>query len=99
MPGPHPVPGPLGTLLGQAVTNIAHPPIRTRGTLAGSIAWAGRKMTEYELVVTIGNRSPSTPACFRRALAWSGSYGIEPASWVAYGAKSCVIRDPSIAVP
>ena len=28
----------------------------------GNIAWAGRKMTEYELVVTIGNRSPSAPA-------------------------------------
>ncbi|MEV4516095.1 FAD binding domain-containing protein [Dactylosporangium sp. NPDC049525] len=37
---PHAVPGPLGALLGQAVTNIAHPPIRTRGTLVGSLAWA-----------------------------------------------------------
>lgn len=34
------MPGPLGALLGQAVTNIAHPPIRTRGTLVGSLAWA-----------------------------------------------------------
>jgi carbon-monoxide dehydrogenase medium subunit len=37
---PHAVPGPLGTLLEQAVGNIAHPPIRTRGTLVGSLAWA-----------------------------------------------------------
>ncbi|WP_327009901.1 FAD binding domain-containing protein [Dactylosporangium sp. NBC_01737] len=37
---PHAVPGPLGALFGQAVTNIAHPPIRARGTLAGSLAWA-----------------------------------------------------------
>jgi carbon-monoxide dehydrogenase medium subunit len=37
---PHAVPGPLGALLGQAVTNIAHPPIRARGTLVGSLAWA-----------------------------------------------------------
>ena len=31
---------PLGTLLKLAATHIAHPPIRTRGTFAGSIAWA-----------------------------------------------------------
>ncbi|MFF4685031.1 FAD binding domain-containing protein [Streptomyces sp. NPDC001307] len=34
------VPGPLGTLLSRAVVNIAHPPIRSRGTLAGSFGWA-----------------------------------------------------------
>ncbi|MGW1162840.1 FAD binding domain-containing protein [Streptomyces sp. NPDC002513] len=34
------VPGPLGTLLAQAVVNIAHPPIRSRGTMVGSIAYA-----------------------------------------------------------
>lgn len=34
------VPGPLGTLLSRAVVNIAHPPIRSRGTMAGSFAWA-----------------------------------------------------------
>ncbi|GAB3841566.1 xanthine dehydrogenase family protein subunit M [Dactylosporangium cerinum] len=37
---PQAVPGPLGTLFRQAVTNIAHPPIRARGTLVGSLAWA-----------------------------------------------------------
>jgi carbon-monoxide dehydrogenase medium subunit len=34
------VPGPLGTLFARAVVNVAHPPIRSRGTLVGSIAWA-----------------------------------------------------------
>jgi carbon-monoxide dehydrogenase medium subunit len=37
---PRAVPGPLGALFAQAVVNIAHPPIRTRGTLVGSLAWA-----------------------------------------------------------
>ncbi|MEY9948534.1 xanthine dehydrogenase family protein subunit M [Kitasatospora sp. GAS1066B] len=34
------VPGPLGTLFARAVVNIAHPPIRSRGTMVGSFAWA-----------------------------------------------------------
>ncbi|MEU4407904.1 FAD binding domain-containing protein [Streptosporangium sp. NPDC023963] len=34
------VPGPLGTLFSRAVVNVAHPPIRSRGTLVGSLAWA-----------------------------------------------------------
>ncbi|MGC5013226.1 FAD binding domain-containing protein [Streptosporangium sp. DT93] len=34
------VPGPLGTLFARAVVNVAHPPIRSRGTLVGSLAWA-----------------------------------------------------------
>ncbi|MET8138990.1 FAD binding domain-containing protein [Sphaerisporangium sp. NPDC005288] len=33
-------PGPLGRLLSRAVVNVAHPPIRARGTMAGSLAWA-----------------------------------------------------------
>ncbi|GLX93486.1 xanthine dehydrogenase family protein subunit M [Herbidospora sp. NBRC 101105] len=37
---PGAVPGPLGDLFGRAVVNIAHPPIRARGTMAGSLAWA-----------------------------------------------------------
>jgi carbon-monoxide dehydrogenase medium subunit len=37
---PQAVPGPLGTLLSLAVGNIAHPPIRARGTMVGSLAWA-----------------------------------------------------------
>lgn len=32
------VPGPLGALLSKVVHNIAHPPIRSRGTFCGSIA-------------------------------------------------------------
>ncbi|MFD5563415.1 FAD binding domain-containing protein [Kitasatospora griseola] len=34
------LPGPLGALFARAVVHIAHPPIRTRGTMAGSFAWA-----------------------------------------------------------
>ncbi|MDD7968686.1 FAD binding domain-containing protein [Actinomycetospora lemnae] len=34
------VPGPLGTLLAETAGWIAHPPIRSRGTFAGSLAWA-----------------------------------------------------------
>lgn len=37
---PEAVAGPLGTLFSLAVVNIAHPPIRTRGTMVGSFAWA-----------------------------------------------------------
>ncbi|MEU0805167.1 FAD binding domain-containing protein [Streptomyces sp. NPDC005970] len=37
---PRAVPGPLGTLFSRAVVNIAHPPIRARGTMVGSFAWA-----------------------------------------------------------
>lgn len=37
---PDAVPGPLGTLLARAVVDIAHPPIRARGTMVGSLAWA-----------------------------------------------------------
>ncbi|MDH6708367.1 carbon-monoxide dehydrogenase medium subunit [Kitasatospora sp. MAA19] len=33
-------PGPLGALFARAVVNIAHPPIRSRGTMVGSFAWA-----------------------------------------------------------
>jgi carbon-monoxide dehydrogenase medium subunit len=33
-------PGPLGRLLSLAVVNIAHPPIRALGTMAGSLAYA-----------------------------------------------------------
>ncbi|MBL7498811.1 FAD binding domain-containing protein [Frankia sp. CNm7] len=36
----HAVPGPLGALFARAVGNIAHPPIRARGTMVGSVAWA-----------------------------------------------------------
>ncbi|MEU7769024.1 FAD binding domain-containing protein [Nocardia sp. NPDC049190] len=36
----HAVPGPLGSLFSRAVVNIAHPPIRARGTMVGSLAWA-----------------------------------------------------------
>lgn len=34
------VPGPLGGLLSMASRHIAHPPVRARGTMAGSLAYA-----------------------------------------------------------
>jgi carbon-monoxide dehydrogenase medium subunit len=37
---PQAVPGPLGTLFALAVIDIAHPPIRARGTMVGSFGWA-----------------------------------------------------------
>lgn len=37
---PQAVPGPLGRLFALAVVNIAHPPVRSRGTMAGSFGWA-----------------------------------------------------------
>lgn len=32
--------GPLGRLLSRAAVHIAHPPVRNRGTMLGSLAWA-----------------------------------------------------------
>ncbi|MEU6520574.1 FAD binding domain-containing protein [Streptomyces sp. NPDC046978] len=43
---PQAVPGPLGRLFSLAVVNIAHPPIRTRGTMVGSLAW-GHPASEW----------------------------------------------------
>ncbi|WP_250009309.1 xanthine dehydrogenase family protein subunit M [Actinoplanes sp. M2I2] len=45
------VPGPLGTLLRRVVHHIAHPPIRARGTLLGSLAYA-HPAAEWPAVVT-----------------------------------------------
>ncbi|MGV9703873.1 FAD binding domain-containing protein [Streptomyces sp. NPDC003483] len=40
------VPGPLGSLFALAVVNIAHPPIRSRGTMVGSFGW-GHPASEW----------------------------------------------------
>lgn len=40
------VPGPLGSLFSLAVVNIAHPPIRSRGTMVGSFGW-GHPASEW----------------------------------------------------
>ncbi|MER6440237.1 FAD binding domain-containing protein [Streptomyces sp. NPDC001185] len=40
------VPGPLGSLFARAVVNIAHPPIRSRGTMVGSFGW-GHPASEW----------------------------------------------------
>jgi carbon-monoxide dehydrogenase medium subunit len=43
---PQAVPGPLGRLFALAVGNVAHPPIRARGTMVGSLAW-GHPASEW----------------------------------------------------
>lgn len=43
---PQAVPGPLGSLFARAVVNIAHPPIRSRGTMVGSFGW-GHPASEW----------------------------------------------------
>ncbi|MFF4829946.1 FAD binding domain-containing protein [Streptomyces sp. NPDC001312] len=48
---PQAVPGPLGRLFSLAVVNIAHPPIRARGTMVGSLAW-GHPASEWCAVAT-----------------------------------------------
>ena len=54
------VPGPLGTLLAQAAPYIAHPPIRARGTVVGSLAWA-HPASEW-CALAAGLRATVTPA-------------------------------------
>jgi aerobic carbon-monoxide dehydrogenase medium subunit len=48
---PRAVPGPLGRLFSLAAGNIAHAPIRSRGTMAGSLAW-GHPASEWCGVAT-----------------------------------------------
>lgn len=48
---PGAVPGPLGRLFSLAVVNIAHPPIRARGTMVGSLAW-GHPASEWCAIAT-----------------------------------------------
>ncbi|MGF2947485.1 FAD binding domain-containing protein [Mycobacterium sp. Lab-001] len=45
------VPGPLGTLLRRVARHIGHPPIRARGTMAGSLAYA-HPAAEWPAVAT-----------------------------------------------
>jgi carbon-monoxide dehydrogenase medium subunit len=45
------VPGPLGALLARVAHHIAHPPIRSRGTMLGSLAYA-HPAAEWPAVVT-----------------------------------------------
>ena len=45
------VPGPLGALLGRVAHHIAHPPIRARGTMLGSLAYA-HPAAEWPTVAT-----------------------------------------------
>lgn len=48
---PRAVPGPLGRLFSLAAVNIAHPSIRARGTMVGSLAW-GHPASEWCAIAT-----------------------------------------------
>ncbi|WP_433201358.1 FAD binding domain-containing protein [Dactylosporangium sp. CS-047395] len=50
------VPGPLGDLLRRVVHHIAHPPIRARGTMAGSCAYAHPAAEWPAVAVALGAR-------------------------------------------
>ncbi|MFF4748424.1 FAD binding domain-containing protein [Streptomyces sp. NPDC002514] len=59
------VPGPLGSLAARAVVNIAHPPIRSRGTMVGSFGW-GHPASEWcaiavALDAVVNLRGPDGP--------------------------------------
>jgi carbon-monoxide dehydrogenase medium subunit len=62
------VPGPLGTLLRRVVHHIAHPPIRTRGTMIGSLAYA-HPAAEWPTVATaLGGELDLTGPAGRRTV-------------------------------
>ncbi|WP_436763605.1 FAD binding domain-containing protein [Streptosporangium sp. V21-05] len=63
------VPGPLGTLFSRAVVNVAHPPIRTRGTLVGSLAWAHPAAEWCALALALGATVEVRGAGGRREIA------------------------------
>ncbi|GAA4985378.1 FAD binding domain-containing protein [Kineococcus glutinatus] len=46
---PGAAPGPLGRLLPRVAEHVAHPPVRARGTIAGSLAW-GHPAAEWGAV-------------------------------------------------
>ncbi|GAA5016314.1 FAD binding domain-containing protein [Actinopolymorpha pittospori] len=51
---PRAAPGPLGRLLSLAAHHIAHPPIRTLGTMVGSLAWAHPASEWCTVAVALG---------------------------------------------
>lgn len=62
--------GPLGRLLARIAPNIAHPPIRARGTMLGSLAWANPASEWPALAVALGARMRlASVAGFRSVLA------------------------------
>ena len=68
------VPGATGTLLRRVVQNIAHYPIRTRGTFCGSVANADPAsewccvMAALDGVAVLQSTARHTPRCGRRLL-------------------------------
>ncbi|WP_432994185.1 FAD binding domain-containing protein [Dactylosporangium sp. CA-233914] len=63
------VPGPLGALLRRVARHIAHPPIRARGTMLGSLAFA-HPAAEWPAVVTaLGGRIDLVARGRRRTVA------------------------------
>jgi aerobic carbon-monoxide dehydrogenase medium subunit len=65
---PGAVPGPLGALLARAAAHIAHPPVRTRGTVVGSLAWAHPAAEWCALAAGLRGRVELASATGRREL-------------------------------
>ncbi|WP_250008243.1 xanthine dehydrogenase family protein subunit M [Actinoplanes sp. M2I2] len=71
------VPGQLGALLHRVVRHIAHPPIRTRGTMLGSLAYA-HPAAEWPAVITaLGAELDLVGAGGRRTVA-AGDFFLAP---------------------
>ena len=51
-----PVPGPLGALMTEVAGWIAHPPVRTRGTVVGTLAWGHHAAEWCALAAGLGGR-------------------------------------------
>ena len=63
------VAGPVGRLLAQVAPNIAHPPVRTRGTVLGSLAWANPASEWPAVAVALGAELALASSAGRRVVA------------------------------
>jgi carbon-monoxide dehydrogenase medium subunit len=60
---------PLSQLLARAARHVAHPPVRTRGTLAGSVAWAHPAAEWCALTAGLGGTVETASAAGPRRIA------------------------------
>ncbi|MEV0132128.1 FAD binding domain-containing protein [Dactylosporangium sp. NPDC050688] len=71
--------GPLGTLLGRVAHHIAHPPVRARGTMLGSLAYAHPAAEWPAVVTTLDGRLVLTGGAGARTVAaadfFTGPFG------------------------
>jgi carbon-monoxide dehydrogenase medium subunit len=65
---PRAVPGPLGELLARAAAHVAHPPVRSRGTVVGSLAWANPASEWCAVAAGLRGRVELASAGGRRSL-------------------------------